>query len=245
MDVPLPLAGAPGATVTGVRSADGALVALPTPPRLWEAVAALGLGHAVGYLRLLQASLLCFDFGWLFVVDLLPSDTRLWWSRLLRCALSRRCTSGQAHGAPMLGPRHASLPALASLQTNTSTTQSSCFDAVQVPPGSDSLQQSKSAQPQPPAAESPPQPSAAAADPFGGLLGGLSAASEPQQAGSGGAGAEAAEGHPAAAVPAAEAGQPIQADGVAWVPLQLVLGLPLAPEPLNELVCRNALVGSL
>lgn len=68
VDVPLPLAGAAGATVTGVRSADGALVALPTPPRLWEAVAALGLGHAVGYLRLLQASLLCFDFGWLFVI---------------------------------------------------------------------------------------------------------------------------------------------------------------------------------
>lgn len=125
--------------------------------------------------------------------------------------------------------------------------QSSWFDAAQVPPGSDSLQQSKAAQPQPPAAEPPPQPSAAAAaaDPFGDLLGGLSAASEPQQAGSGGAGAEAAEGHPAAAVPAAEAGQPIQADGAAWVPLQLVLGLPLAPEPLNELVCRNALVGSL
>ena len=38
----------------------------------------------------------------------------------------------------------------------------------------------------------------------------------------------------------------MQSDGAppgdAWVPLQLALGLPLVPEPLNELVCKNAAV---
>lgn len=54
MDVPLPLAGPPGARIMGVHSSDGALVQVPTPPRLQQAVEALGLGHALGYLRLLQ-----------------------------------------------------------------------------------------------------------------------------------------------------------------------------------------------
>lgn len=35
-------------------------------------------------------------------------------------------------------------------------------------------------------------------------------------------------------------GSPPSSD--AWVPLQLALGLPLVPEPLNELVCDNAAV---
>ena len=54
MDVPLPLVGPAGGTVTGVTTAEGALVRVPAPPRLQAAIDELGLSHALGYLRLLQ-----------------------------------------------------------------------------------------------------------------------------------------------------------------------------------------------
>jgi hypothetical protein len=67
VDVPLPLASPPGAAVTGV-TADGGRVQVPPPPRLTHAVQALGLGKAVGYLRMLQvmvqrrATIVCNSF---------------------------------------------------------------------------------------------------------------------------------------------------------------------------------------
>lgn len=129
---------------------------------------------------------------------------------------------------------------------------------AQVPSKSSSPQQPDAAAASLPGSQPPPtQPSAAAeaaiaADPLGDLLGEFSASdSQPQQAAECAAGAAAAEGQSAAlpaaesadSMPAAEAAEVAPADGSAWVPLQLALGLPLAPEPLNELVCRNALVG--
>lgn len=57
MCVPLPLASAPGGSITGVTG-EGARVQLPPPPRLKAAVDALGLGKAIGYLRMLQVLVL-------------------------------------------------------------------------------------------------------------------------------------------------------------------------------------------
>lgn len=98
---------------------------------------------------------------------------------------------------------------------------------------------------QTPTAAAPVPTAAASADPFGDLLGDFSGAAAQPQPGPAAAAPPAAEPR---ADPAAEVGandRTDRADGVAWVPLQLALGLPLAPEPLNELVCKSATVSAL
>lgn len=94
---------------------------------------------------------------------------------------------------------------------------------------------------QQPAADAPPDSAALPTDPFTDLP---SSDSAPKPHQSASEQADPTAQPSAAAAAAGQAGSEKRggSSGDTWVPLQLALGLPLVPEPLNELVCQNAAV---
>jgi hypothetical protein len=106
---------------------------------------------------------------------------------------------------------------------------------------------------QQPPADAVPAAAAVATDPFGDLLDGYTgpqsqAAPEQPGAAAQASGAQSSAAQPSEVQSPAAAGSKGAAQGGSpppgnvWVPLQLALGLPLVPEPLNQLVCENAAV---